>query len=406
MRVWEDRMSKYLYIFLFVLCCSCNPKESQNPVNEEVNINAHEEVNIEQPVIIELDIPEIMVVNSPEGLRVRSDPGLSGEKLFTLPNKKQVSIIKIYKEKAIIDGIEGQWKYIDIDEGKGWVFGGYLLTSGEYFNKNRGNIIGKWFIYERNGEKPEPWLDGWNFNPDVRFYRTIDWDLCYQFNDDNTFYYGRLGSGFGHGGKWRFDGNKIEIYGDVYYEGMMEDDAGTFSYYITFTFIDESHALIENDGDFDKTAKQNTGVLDLITNNDLTGLERYFSNPEKREKELLNYYENKVTILMYALAYSKAEIASYLIDIGSDINAGNVYNVTPLHYACESYRAEDMFEIIKKMLEKGAAVNSFDDRGQTPLDYTLYDNRRNTDKIKDVRSLLKEYGGIYGNERRAEYAER
>jgi ankyrin repeat protein len=54
---------------------------------------------------------------------------------------------------------------------------------------------------------------------------------------------------------------------------------------------------------------------------------------------------------MYALEYSRVEIASYLIDIGSDINARNIYNVTPLHYACKSSHAEDMFEIIKKMLE-------------------------------------------------------
>jgi hypothetical protein len=397
-------MSKYIYVFLLVLCCSCNLKKSQKLIDEEINVN--KKVNIDQETIIELDTPEIMFVNSPEGIRVRCEPNISGEKFFTLPNMKRVSIIKIYKEKAIIDGIEGQWKYIDIDEGKGWVFDGYLLASGGYFNKFKERIIGTWFIYERNEKKPESWLGGSRFNPDVMFYRTIGWDLCYQFNEDNTFVYGRINSGKSHGGKWRFDGDKIEIYGDVSYEGVEDDDAGTFSYYITFTFIGESHALIENNGDFDKTARQNTEVLDLIINNDLAGLERYFSNPEKREKELLNYYENKVTILMYALEYSRVEIASYLIDIGSNINARDIYNVTPLHYACKSYHAEDMFEIIKKMLEQGAVVNSLDDRGQTPLDYTLYDNRRNTEKIKEVRSFLKEYGGIYGNEEREKYAEK
>jgi hypothetical protein len=151
----------------------------------------------------------------------------------------------------------------------------------------------KWFIYERNEEKPEPWLSGSRFNPDVMFYRAIGWDLCYQFNEDNTFVYGRLNSEMSHGRKWRFDGDKIEIYGDVSYDGMEDDDTGTFSYYVTFTFTDESHALIENNGDFDKTARQNAEVLDLIINNDLVGLERCFSNPDKREKELLNYCENK-----------------------------------------------------------------------------------------------------------------
>jgi hypothetical protein len=84
-----------------------------------------------------------MFVNSPEGLRVRSESNISGEKLFTLPNMKWVSIIKIYKEKAIIDGIEGQWKYIDVNEGKGWVFDGYLFASEGYFNKFKERIIGK-----------------------------------------------------------------------------------------------------------------------------------------------------------------------------------------------------------------------------------------------------------------------
>jgi hypothetical protein len=51
-------------------------------------------------------------------------------------------------------------------------------------------------------------------------------------------------------------------------------------------------------------------------------------------------------------------------------------------------------------------VSSLDDRGQTPLDYTLYDNRWNTDKIKEVRSLLREYRGIYGNAEREKYTEK
>jgi hypothetical protein len=50
-KLLKNKMSKYIYIFLLVLCCSCNLKKSQKLIDEEVNVN--EEINVNKEVNID-----------------------------------------------------------------------------------------------------------------------------------------------------------------------------------------------------------------------------------------------------------------------------------------------------------------------------------------------------------------
>jgi len=87
------------------------------------------------------------------------------------------------------------------------------------------------------------------------------------------------------------------------------------------------------------------------------------------EKSIINNNENNVSVLMYALNANRKDVALLLI-------------------------------------EKSADVNSIDIRGQTPLDYTLYEYRVFNDSVNEVQLMLIKYGAQYGNSIREQYADR
>ena len=75
---------------------------------------------------------------------------------------------------------------------------------------------------------------------------------------------------------------------------------------------------------------------------------------------------------------------------GTDVNAKNKYERTPLHHAAYSGHKE----IAELLIEKGADVNAKDHNGETPLDYA-------DDETAD---LLRKHGGKTGAELKAEGA--
>jgi hypothetical protein len=385
-------------LLVFISCKKNNEKQdTQNETTTNENITTDTDKNI---------TTEIRFVNSPEGLNVRSAPGLSGNKIFILPNKKQVKIIATEEEEIVLDGVAGKWTYIDVEQGNGWVFGGYLQTQEESIQNLQNNIIGTWYVYETNGKKPDTWWDGWVFNHDVKIPRTIQWDICYEFRPDKTFYNGRQGSGMGYGGNWKVTNGKINLYGTMYYEGE-ESVTDDFDDLISVEYIDDDHIVFTQDsnGLREKIVKWNEELVHLISEKDYQGAVNYFSIPAHK-KYINAQFENGVTALMYAAAFKSGEIGIYLISIGADVNAKNIYGLTALHYACESNIVEDSENLIKKLIDSEADINAKDENGQTPLDYTLYDTRRNTSKLADIQGFIKFNGGTYGNEERESYAEK
>ena len=73
---------------------------------------------------------------------------------------------------------------------------------------------------------------------------------------------------------------------------------------------------------------------------------------------------------------------------GTDVNAKNKYERTPLHHAAYSGHKE----IAELLIEKGADVNAKDHNGETPLDVAE----------GETADLLRKHGGKTGEELKAE----
>ena len=83
-------------------------------------------------------------------------------------------------------------------------------------------------------------------------------------------------------------------------------------------------------------------------------------------------------------------VKQYLAD-GTDVDARDVLNKTPLHSAAES----DHKEIAELLITEGADVNAKDIAGSTPLDYDFgFEN--------EIADLLRKHGGKTGDELKAE----
>lgn len=80
---------------------------------------------------------------------------------------------------------------------------------------------------------------------------------------------------------------------------------------------------------------------------------------------------------LLAVKKGHADIVQYLIDNGADVNKGNAWDNTPLHYA--AYRGYT--EIVKMLLAYGADVNAKNDDGETPLHYAAEKGKTEIVKI-------------------------
>ena len=77
---------------------------------------------------------------------------------------------------------------------------------------------------------------------------------------------------------------------------------------------------------------------------------------------------------------------------GTDVNAKDDWNFTPLSYAAHAGH----IEIAELLIANDAEVNANDDNGFTPLDYAMID------KHSETAALLRQHGGKTAEELKAE----
>lgn len=105
------------------------------------------------------------------------------------------------------------------------------------------------------------------------------------------------------------------------------------------------------------------------------------------------------TALHQAAAYgTRQECEALLNTRGTDINAKDDWNATPLHYAA----SENKVEIVDLLLRRGASVNVRMTTGETPLGTALTRLQRghyvgfgdNPTPPQVIVSMLRSYGGV------------
>lgn len=163
-------------------------------------------------------------------------------------------------------------------------------------------------------------------------------------------------------------------------------------------------------------------ILDAMDSDDLTLLEELFQNKERNimevtpvehwnwlHKALLGFESNKPS----------SDVINYLINKGIDINAQDIYGMTPLHYALRSKNAEaaiallkaganpnlpnqdgliplsmigyipERLDVLELMLQKGANVHYLVNEDETILE--SYKPTENEPQLKPIYELMKKY---------------
>jgi len=273
-------------------------------------------------------------------------------------------------------------------------------------NLNENDIFGIWYVIEINGKINTTTLHGFVDNPAVKIYDTVESGIYYKFDEQKRFYDNRLD----FDGIWAVEKNTLKTETVV---PMHKDDKIIGYYEINRNYIvniiDNNYAVFQYKDNFtgneiiERVVKWNKEIFELIKNKKISDIMNFFDVSENRYL-LGRKYENDITLLMYALSIGRGDVANLLIEKGVDVNEKNIFDMTALHYACLSEKAEYYFDVIEKLLKAGANVNSIDILGQTPLDYTLFDPNAFTDFIKNIQLILKMHGGQYGNSIREEYA--
>ncbi len=106
-------------------------------------------------------------------------------------------------------------------------------------------------------------------------------------------------------------------------------------------------------------ASSNPLIIDAAGNGDITTVKRLHSTGQNiNEKDY-----NGATPLMYAIWSDKPEVAKYLIESGADLKAKDNSGKDALRYAI-TFR---QFELINLLIEKGADIEAKDETGKTPL---------------------------------------
>lgn len=267
-------------------------------------------------------------------------------------------------------------------------------------------IFGTWFVIEINGKVQTTALHSFTDNPNVRIYDTVQSGVRYEFDEQNKFYDDR----FGVYGIWAIENNRLttEIILPIH---KVDSIVGSQKIIINYNveMIDTNYAkfLYEDIFTGEKmivvAVRWDKELFEIIQKNNFSDIVSFFEIPENKHF-LDRRYENNLTVLMYALDSGRDDVALFLIENSVDVNAKNVFDMTALHYACRSDKAEYFLNVIKSLLEKGAEVNSRDILGQTPLDYTLYDHGAFNDTVKEIQLLLIKHGGQFGNSAREQYS--
>ena len=84
--------------------------------------------------------------------------------------------------------------------------------------------------------------------------------------------------------------------------------------------------------------------------------------------------KGRCTPLLYAAGDGNANVVAALLEACADVNRGNAFGETPLHWAC--CRMDSDVEHALLLIRNGAAVNARTSQGRTPLDYAIIYRQR------------------------------
>ena len=120
-------MNRKIYILSFfaIFLFACAERNTPEPIDFE-KTDIVETTVIDIPAIRELNI--IKYVNAPAGLNVRNSPDINSDRIGGLIDLTEVLAIREDGEVFTIDGIDGKWTFIEVDDIQGWVFGGFLSS--------------------------------------------------------------------------------------------------------------------------------------------------------------------------------------------------------------------------------------------------------------------------------------
>ena len=163
-------------------------------------------------------------------------------------------------------------------------------------------------------------------------------------------------------------------------------------------------------------------ILDAMDSGDLTLLEVLFQNRERNIMEVTPVeHWNWLHKALLGLESNKpsSDVINYLINKGIDINAQDIYGMTPLHYALRSKNAEaaiallkaganpnlpnqdgliplsmigyipERLDVLELMLQKGANVHYLVNEDETILE--SYKPTANEPQLKPIYELMKKY---------------
>jgi hypothetical protein len=297
------------------------------------------------------------------------EPSAKSKKIVSLPWNTKVSVIRPSSKTDTIDGIIDYWYKIDTGEEIGWAFGGYLIDD----NTTKDLFLGEWHE-KKNWDFERNWLkeNEVEIRTDLENSRGY-----YSFSDDNTFETSPIatldGTGF-----WNINKNIIAL------EFLVHDEEENYKKKCYISIINKNDIILSNisNGDELHILRYNRELMDMLKNDNIEDTKNYLSHININE-----YYNQGATPLMYAIYAGNYDIATFLIQAGSNVNAADLNKLTPLHYACSD---DCTFEMIQLLVEHGANVNAQDDWQQTPLDFIDYLIRRyrNKEKFEIIREYL------------------
>jgi len=160
----------YVLIIFAVLLSSCSRRNDIEAI-EEINYN----VEVSETYISSTrEINQWMFVDAPVGLRIRNSPSIDGDIIGLLDDLTPIIAVKEDINNLTIDGIEGRWTFIETDDIRGWVFGGFLSFNRPAREGSMAYIIrhiaGEHFnLYNRIFFRDNNTLEG--FLSDLRFPR-------------------------------------------------------------------------------------------------------------------------------------------------------------------------------------------------------------------------------------------
>jgi len=80
-----------------------------------------------------------------KGLKMRETPSVSGRELTIIPFSSEVEFVEEQKDEVTVAGTKGKWTLIIWKERKGWIFGGFLVSSKPDSDKTAGLHDGEWW---------------------------------------------------------------------------------------------------------------------------------------------------------------------------------------------------------------------------------------------------------------------